>query len=350
MTRVCIALSGGVDSAVAAYRLQQEGHEVVAAFLRVWQPDFLPCSQDDDRVAAKRVAAALGIPFFVVDASEAYKRHIVDAMVTSYAKGETPNPDVLCNKIVKFGVLWEWAQKNGCTYIATGHHAQRYEYTTSDGTVRYALGRGKDSAKDQAYFLWELTEDDLSHILFPIGHMQKSEVRACAARAHLPSAARKDSQGLCFLGTLSMHDFLGHLMKDVPGNVLDVQGNVIGTHAGTHLFTLGQRGGFTLTVSPRVPLYVVAVDAPARTITVAEDVTFAARTRIPLRSCVFRGDVSSAHVAEVRYHGEQYPVVGIDARTHVLTLARPAMVSPGQSCVFYDALGVCIGGGVVKSV
>lgn len=341
--KICIALSGGVDSSVAAYLLQQDGYEVIAAFIKVWQPDFLPCSQEEDRVAAKRVAAALGIPFFVVDLSTEYKNGIVKYMVDSYTHGETPNPDVLCNKVIKFGALWTWAQQHGCTYIATGHHAQVRHTET-----RPLLVRGVDASKDQAYFLWELTTEDLAHILLPIGHMHKRDVRAVAARAGLPSATRADSQGLCFLGALTMGDFLGHLIPPAPGNVYDAAGVIVGIHEGIHNVTRGQRGGFTRTAQTHVPLYVVDIRAEDNALVVAPDTTPWMQTQLDLRAVVARDDLTRTTHAEVRYHGEAIPVHDIEHHDSVATLhlATPVLVSPGQSCVLYTD-SVCIGGGIV---
>lgn len=352
---VCIALSGGVDSSVAAYILHQEGYEVIAAFIKVWQPDFLPCSQDEDRLAAKRVAAALGIPFYVVDLAEEYKKGIVEYMVDSYTRGETPNPDVTCNKVIKFGALWQWAQAHGCEYIATGHHAQICAVCPTDNKTcsrRFELSRGADPAKDQAYFLWELTNDDLAHILLPIGHMQKADVRALAARASLPSASRKDSQGLCFLGSLRMSDFLAHLVPNKKGAVRNEAGDVVGEHDGAHLFTRGQRGGFTLSTKTDVPLYVVSVNTYANEVTVAPSVESYMTDTLLLRSCVLRAASESLTHAEVRYHGEQIaikklvPVYNRGAVTHAIRLAKKVLVSPGQSCVVYCG-SVCVGGGIV---
>jgi tRNA-uridine 2-sulfurtransferase len=343
--KVCIALSGGVDSAVAAYMLQSQGYDVIAGFIKVWQPDFLPCSQDEDRVAAKRVAAALGIPFFVVDLADEYKKGIVEYMVDSYTRGETPNPDVTCNKVIKFGGLWTWAQSHDCEYIATGHHAQ---------IIQGKLARGADPAKDQAYFLWELTNDDLAHILLPIGHLQKSDVRGIAEQANLPSATRRDSQGLCFLGSLTMSDFLEHLIENKKGDVVLESGEKVGTHDGAHLFTLGQRGGFVLHSPTDVPMYVVHVDTQRNVITIASSLDSYKQDTVKLRSVVLRAPAETVTHAEIRYHGDAHPVAKItyDPATSAASvqLATKVLVAPGQSCVMYGEHGgvsICVGGGIV---
>lgn len=343
MAKVCVALSGGVDSAVTAYLLQQEGHDVHAAFIKVWQPDFLPCSQEEDRVSAKRVAASLGIPFYVVDLSTEYKNGIVDYMVESYRHGETPNPDVLCNKIIKFGALWEWAQAHGFTHIATGHHARVVQ--CDDGVAR--LMRGVDAAKDQSYFVWQIPESILASTYMPVGHMQKKDVRAIAERAGLAVATRKDSQGLCFLGMITMSDFLDHFIDQKEGVVLDAQGSAIGTHTGAHRYTIGERHGFIVSGNQK-PLYVTSISIPDNTITVSEHVTEAQHRVITLRDCVFREAPDGLCTAQVRYHGEHMDVTVTKGAQTVVHFSEPVTVSAGQSCVIYRN-DVCIGGGIVTT-
>jgi tRNA-specific 2-thiouridylase len=341
--KVCIALSGGVDSAVAAYILQQQGHDVIAAFIKVWQPDFLPCTQDEDRLAAKRVAASLGIPFHMVDLSDVYKESIVANMVDSYARGETPNPDVMCNKVIKFGALWDWAKSQGCDALATGHHAQ---------VVDGALYRGADPKKDQAYFLWELQSDDLAHVMLPIGHLLKPEVRGIAEQARLPSAARKDSQGLCFLGMLTMSDFLEHFIPHKEGVVVDTTGAVLGTHTGAHQYTLGQRARFVSTQAADTPLYVVSTDSSSNTITVARDSSACAAAAYTLRSVLIRTPDVRITGAEVRYHGDVVPVTSLtphEGDIYRIEFTARVVVAPGQSVVLY-AGDMCIGGGIVNGI
>lgn len=350
--RVFVALSGGVDSAVAAHLLKAQGYAVTGIFIRVWQPDFLPCSQDDEQRAAMRVAAALSIPFKIADLSAEYKRDIVDSMIRDYAAGRTPNPDVWCNRFIKFGAFWEWASREGAHFIATGHHARVRDV---DG-VRTLL-RGVDRAKDQAYFLWTLTQSDLSHVRFPVGEMTKPEVRDYAREHRIPSAERPDSQGLCFVGDVDMEAFLAHYIEPREGVVLSEDGAHIGTHKGAAFYTLGQRAGFTVADAraARTSHYVVATDAAANTITVAATphATEHAKRTIDLAQCNWIAEVprsEAPYTAEFRYHGTPRRVrVAVDADdTSIITRddAQGVLVAPGQSVVVYDE-ETCLGGGIV---
>src|SRR5690606_21910140 len=270
--KVFVGLSGGVDSSVAALRLIKEGYEVVGVFIKVWQPDFLRCDWESERLDAMRVAASLGIPFLTCDAKEAYKKEVGEYFVNEYLAGRTPNPDVMCNRYVKFGAFWEFAKAHGADFIATGHYAQVVK--TEDG---FELRRGVDAKKDQTYFLWTLTEEDLSHTLFPIGDTPKDEVRSEAKAAGLPTATKKDSQGICFLGQVDIPEFLSHFTKLVKGEVRDTSGKVVGEHKGALLYTHGQRHGFTIFGETNAaPSYVVAKDLESNTIIVDNEPPIAA--------------------------------------------------------------------------
>ena len=215
MKTVIVGLSGGVDSAVSAYILKKEGYRVIGAFIKGWEPDFLPCTGADDRLQAMRVAVHLDIPFATVDLEAAYKRDVVDYFVSEYRAGRTPNPDVMCNRAIKFGAFWRYATLKGADFIATGHYARNV--STAAG---FTLCASKDTEKDQTYFLWTLTQDDLSHALFPVGALSKPEVRAIAQKAKLPNADRKDSQGLCFLGHVDMKAFLKRYVPSKSGDII----------------------------------------------------------------------------------------------------------------------------------
>ncbi|PCI28998.1 tRNA 2-thiouridine(34) synthase MnmA [Candidatus Kaiserbacteria bacterium] len=335
MKKVFVALSGGVDSAVSAHILKKDGWDVTGVFIRVWQPDFLPCSQDEEERAAMRVAAHLGIPFKTLDLSKEYKEEVVDVMISEYKKGRTPNPDVLCNESIKFGGFLDYALNEGAEKIATGHHAQ---------VIEKKLVRGADASKDQAYFLWKLTEKELSHTLMPIGHMSKDEVRKYAEENNLPSAYKPDSQGLCFIGHVDMKTFLLNFIETSNGDVLNESGEVVGTHDGSELVTLGQRGGFTITKKEEMGNvhYVVGKDISKNTITVSEN--FNNEENLTSSLTLTDSNIENGkYVCEIRYHGEK---IECEVQDDVVTLSKPVLMAPGQSLVAYER-DVCVGGGIV---
>jgi tRNA-specific 2-thiouridylase len=381
---VFVGVSGGVDSSVAALLLIEAGYTVVGVFIRTWTPDFIECTWRDERRDAMRVCAKLGIPFLECDAEEAYKKGVADYMIEEYKKGNTPNPDVMCNREVKFGVFWEFAKAHGADFIATGHYAQTAHLTgavhlfdsldtkkskkvlqklqvfaSSPPPVAFqglfALRKSKDSKKDQSYFLWTLTQDDLAHTLFPIGHLEKNEVRALAKKARLPTATKKDSQGVCFLGPLDMKDFLSHYIESKKGDVLDEDGKVIGYHDGAVFFTLGERHRFTITKHSNEdsPLYVIAKDMDKNTITVSEE-QFSKQIKITTYELTRTNWISEIpqigyqYAAQIRYHGVFYTctIESISLNSTQIIFIDPILVSKGQSIVLYDK-DVCIGGGIV---
>ena len=290
--RVVVGMSGGVDSSVAAYLLLQQGYEVVGLFMRNWNDASVTledeCPWIDDSRDAMMVAEQLGIPFQVIDFSAAYKQRIVDYMFNEYEQGRTPNPDVLCNREIKFDLFLKEAIKLGADYVATGHYVRKGEIVNADGQLEYQLLRGLDPNKDQSYFLCQLNAEQLQHALFPIGELQKSEVREIAKEIGLVTASKKDSQGLCFIGKVSLPDFLQQQLSPKKGRVIEIDrnhpevekykeivnsrcdedaaihrlkiephmGKVIGEHRGAHYYTRGQRRG--LNIGGKVlPLFVI---------------------------------------------------------------------------------------------
>jgi tRNA-specific 2-thiouridylase len=287
--RVVVGLSGGVDSSVAALQLQREGHEVIGIFMRNWVDDTVTldnaCPWVDDANDALLVAQHLGIPFQVIDLSDAYKARIVDHMFAEYAAGRTPNPDVLCNREIKFDLFRQAAHQLGADAVATGHYCRKA--TTADGM--HQLLAGRDGNKDQSYFLCQVTQAQLSDALFPVGELEKPEVRRIAAEAQLPTAQKKDSQGLCFVGKVKLPEFLQQQLEVQHGPIVEVpaggvipgvhpwdepsfdlgQGREVGTHPGAHFFTIGQRRG--LNVGGHVePLFVIGKDMSTNTLFVGE--------------------------------------------------------------------------------
>ena len=378
--KVFVGISGGVDSSVSAALLIDQGYDVVGVFIRTWTPDFIECTWRDERRDAMRVCAHLGIPFLECDAEEAYKKGVADYMIEEYKKGNTPNPDVMCNREVKFGVFWEFARAHGADFIATGHYAVNAPLRPSDTSPSqgrknfsppakgempeaeevYLLKKSPDSSKDQSYFLWMLRQEDLAHTIFPIGHLHKTEVRKLAEKYKLPTATKKDSQGVCFLGPLDMKEFLTHYIKTKRGDVLDESGNSIGYHDGAIFLTLGERHGFTITKHSAndVPLYVIAKDIKKNTIMVSND-PYRSSTTSPLLKGRQGGglklkgtnlvQVPQKFLAcQVRYHGELLPceVIITGQNTAEVKFKDGVLVSPGQSIVIYDG-DICLGGGIV---
>ena len=349
--KVLVALSGGVDSSVSAALLREEGHEVHGAFIQSWSPPWLPCTWREERRDAMRVAAHLKIPFHTIDLSREYEAQVVTYMVGEYAQGRTPNPDVMCNIHIKFGGFFDWAMRQGFDQIATGHYARVVE---SDGL--HTLLSGVDERKDQTYFLWALTHEHLLRTRFPIGHLKKEDVRALAETFSLPTASKKDSQGICFLGDINMKEFLEHYIPNRAGDVLTPEGERIGTHDGSMYYTLGQRHGFTIyKKTPQTPpLYVVAKDIEKNTITVAPKPVASAlgRTVAVLSHVVLRenADVPSFSCsARIRYRQPLFPVeVKNERGVYKVHFPNPEpFVSSGQSIVFYRT-DMCLGGGVLE--
>jgi tRNA-specific 2-thiouridylase len=337
--KIFVGLSGGVDSAVTAALLQEAGADVYGVFIKGWYPPELPCTWAADRRDAMRVAAHLRIPFHTLDASKEYKQSVIDYIIEEYGKGRTPNPDIMCNRDVKFGVFYEFAMAHGADFIATGHYARQEEGM---------LLRGLDEAKDQSYFLWAISKESLAKTLFPLGGMEKSAVRALAERFRLPNAQKKDSQGICFLGPVSMEDFLRAELENKPGTAYDKTGKAVGTHPGALLSTLGER--VALEGGDAGPWYVLKKDIASNSLVVShERVEALAPFALALSSTNwFRSPVDGVPVsAQYRYHG---PVItgtfdtSVDAFIPSAALAEP--IAPGQSLVLYDQETV-IGGGII---
>jgi len=345
--RVFVGMSGGVDSSVSAALLKYAGYDVTGVFIKVWHPDWLPCEWKEERRDAMRVAAVLDIPFITIDLQEEYKKGVVDYMLQEYRNGRTPNPDVMCNKEIKFGSFLEKAKKMGADYIATGHYAQN---------INNSLQEGKDRNKDQSYFLWTLTQEQLKHVLFPVGHLKKDEVRALAKKFKLPTAEKKDSQGICFIGQVDMKEFLQHYIPQKPGNVVNEKGEIIGTHEGALFYTIGERHGFTITKksSHDAPYYIVEKNHNENTLTVSHKTPDMIEEygvkKVILKDVNWISDVPGSgkkYGARIRYRQEKQEC---EINGNTVTFKNPQIgVSPGQSVVLYDKK-ICPGGGVIDTV
>ncbi|WP_367872792.1 tRNA 2-thiouridine(34) synthase MnmA [Luteolibacter sp. Populi] len=358
MSKVLVGLSGGVDSSAAAALLIAQGHEVAGAFMKNWiNAEGLPgdCPWEQDLDDALAVARKLGIEFRVVDLIDQYKERIVDYLVEGYRQGITPNPDVWCNREMKFGVFLDYALEQGFEAVATGHYARKR--TLSDG--HSAILRGADPNKDQSYFLALMTAFQADHALFPAGELLKPEVREVARRYDLPTAGKKDSQGICFIGEVKMSDFIRHYLPDKPGEIVDVNGRVMGEHPGLHLYTLGQRKGHGV-ASPRegMAYVVVGKDLEKNRLIVGWDES--ETPGLYAGECVI-GSVSTLGVnfdtprwldAQPRYRAkaERAQITPIEGgKLHLRFQTPQRAVAPGQICAFYDG-GRLLGGGVFESV
>jgi tRNA-uridine 2-sulfurtransferase len=390
MKRVVVGLSGGVDSSVAAYLLMEQGYEVIGMFMKNWHDDSVTLSNEcpwlDDSNDAMIVAQHLGIPYQAIDLSAEYKSRIVDYMFAEYQRGRTPNPDVLCNREIKFDIFLNAALKLGADYVATGHYARKAEFE-KDGKQVYQLLGGKDPNKDQSYFLCQLTQAQLSKSLFPVGELLKPEVRAIAKKIGLVTAEKKDSQGLCFVGKVHLPDFLQQRLQPKKGNVIEVPadaaafvshratddleeitlpyslepslGKVIGEHNGAHYYTIGQRKGLNLGGHAK-PLFVIGTDTNTNVIYtgMGEDHPGLYRKglfipdedahwiREDLRLAV--GE-SRAYQARIRYRQKLEACVLHQKETGLYIIFEKPMksITPGQFAAWYDGEEL-IGSGVIN--
>ncbi len=363
MSKVFVGMSGGVDSSVTAMMLKNEGHDVVGVFMRCYNVDGC---QDRDAEDARRVAEHLQIAFYVWDFEEEYKKRVVRYMIEGYRDGITPNPDVMCNREIKFGLFFEKARLTGADYIATGHYVRLKENK---------LYQAVDKNKDQSYFLWTLTQKQLPYCLFPIGGYVKSEVRAMARKAGIPTAEKKDSQGICFLGKVTIEDFLKEYIPVKRGEIITTVGEKIGEHDGAYFYTIGQRHGLyprgknhALGMSGKQETkahYVAAKDVATNTITVAEgsdhpalykkeieltDLNFIS----PLFSYSRELEMGGTRVfARVRYRQPLTPAVLMISRQSLVVRHKlifeeaQRFVASGQSAVLYSEQEEMLGGGVI---
>jgi len=389
--RVAVGLSGGVDSSVAAYLLKQQGHDVIAMFMQNWHDTtgtlHGDCPWKDDLDIAKLVAKKLDIPFHYIDLSEIYKKRVVDYMFSEYEKGRTPNPDVLCNREIKFDVFLKEALKLNVDFVATGHYCQKTE-TVIDGKSIYSLIAGADTNKDQSYFLCQLSQQQLEKSLFPIGHLIKPEVRRIATEQNLPTAERKDSQGICFVGKVDLPVFLQQQLSVKQGNIVEIlpdyyeksnqnisdknleqlakpyiyrpnSGKKIGTHNGAHFFTIGQRKGINIGGHVE-PLFVISTDVETNTLYVGEGFKHQGLFRNALFICndeihYIRPDLAMTvgeerdYLVRIRYRQplQKAKLVCVENGLYIVFDEPQRGITSGQFAAWYDG-NELIGSGVIN--
>lgn len=363
MKRVVVGMSGGVDSSVSAYLLQQQGYEVIGLFMQNWDSalnndladpllDQDLCQAGIDFNDAQSVCDTLGIPLYRVNFVQEYWDKVFTNFVNDYKKGLTPNPDVFCNKYIKFDAFMDYAFKNfDCDYIAMGHYAQIKEI---DGNLY--LARGLDANKDQTYFLEQVSKEQLKHVLFPIGHLEKSEVRKIAQEANLITASKKDSTGICFIGDRKFNDFLGNYIKSSQGNFVDIRTKtIIKPHNGLMFYTIGQRKGLGIGGNRRflnTPWYVVAKDRNHNIVYVdqQEDQYYLKSNHCIVHDINYLGyETDKITSVKFRYRSDDVNVIKyqwLDDITLELWYEDSLAVTPGQACVFYEG-EKCLGGGEI---
>ena len=393
--RVIVGLSGGVDSSVAAYLLKQQGYEVIGLFMKNWHDESVTLSADcpwlEDSNDAMLVAQKLEIPFQTVDLSKEYKERIVDYMFSEYEKGRTPNPDVLCNREIKFDVFLKIALSLGADFVATGHYCQKDSCLDSNNNPLYQLKSGADSNKDQSYFLCQLSQEQLAKTLFPIGHLEKSEVRKIARDQKLVTAEKKDSQGLCFIGKVSLPDFLQQQLQPKEGPIIEIsedfdryqeatpnfdskeaqwayrasrrqytlnEGVEVGQHQGAHYFTVGQRKGLGVGGTPE-PLFVLAVDTKENALYVGQGKKHPGLYQSALfihsdevhwvnPSLQLEVGESASYKVRIRYRQPLQEAVleRTEAGLYIVFQKPQSAITPGQFAAWYQE-GELVGSGVI---
>lgn len=343
---IFIGLSGGVDSAVSVALLQREGYRCVGVFLESWSTTFAPsqCEQASDRRDAARVAAHLGIPFLVLPCADLYRERVLQYFLRELQIGRTPNPDAVCNAEIKFQVFLESSLAAGADLIATGHYARIR--ATDHGPV---LLRGNDKEKDQSYFLARVPSSKFRFVRFPVGELQKTEVRKLAREFRLPNAAKKDSQGLCFVGKIALPTFLHNFFSSMPGPIVDQSGTEIGQHSGLPHYTIGQRHGFQTSIGK--PLYVIGKNVQANSLLVADNLTDTATVNVTCDDWLPQGVTNHEEnlVAKMRYRQPDQPLFGLTIQQHRATMkfiTPQTAVTPGQIAVIYQRDAV-IGSGIL---
>ncbi len=357
--RALVAMSGGVDSAVAALLLKEQGYDIAGAYMKNWINEEnieAHCPWEEDITDARAVCEHLGVPFTVCNFIRDYRERVVEYLVDGYRRGLTPNPDVMCNREMKFGVLRDYALSKGFDFVATGHYCRRMP--CDDGRA-IGLFEGVDKNKDQSYFLAMVRKEQLKEALFPVGHLTKPELRELAARAGLPNAGKKDSQGICFIGQVKIADFLRHYIPDSPGEIVDTSGRVLGLHRGLHLYTLGQRRGIGIPSNTDGEHYVVverdgernrlvvAFEGPGTEGLFQSTMLVASLNWLVEPVCEKRGLLVRPRYRDPSVPSVFEPLEGGTARVSFESPQRA--IAPGQICALYEGERLLGGGVFVQS-
>ena len=336
--KVIVALSGGVDSSVSAALLKRDGFDVVGVFMKCWA-EGKKCTSTEDEKMARMSAVEIGIPFYSLDLIKEYRERVVEYMVEGYENGITPNPDVMCNKEIKFGLFFEKALNMGADFVATGHYAQ-----IKNGKIL----AGRDLNKDQSYFLSMIDASVLTKVLFPIGGYTKPQVRALAKKFGLPTAERPDSQGLCFIGNVDFKDFLSDFIPESKGEIVDMEGRVVGSHPGVWFYTIGQRKGIRLSGGP---WFVVEKNRKDNTLIVSTNEKDLYKKELQVTNLNwFEKDVSKNITARIRYRQKpaQCKVMKEKDGSLRLVFTTPQRaIAPGQAAVLYNGSEM-LGGGIIQ--
>lgn len=351
--RIVVGISGGVDSSVAAYILKQQGHDVIGLFMINWKEKDGTCTAEDDFEDVKRVCSKIGIPYFSVNYSKEYYDRVFEYFLDEYKKGRTPNPDVLCNREVKFGPFLEQAKKLGADFIATGHYAKKIE---KDG--KYYLAKANDLNKDQSYFLNQLNQDQLKSVIFPLENIEKPQVREIARKLELSTADKKDSTGICFIGERNFKKFLKEYLPAQPGKILDLDGNEVGTHDGLMYYTLGQRRGLNIggrkggngerwfVIKKDLKNNILYVSQGEDKLLYSDGLYASGMNWIPEKPEEKEFDC----YGKFRYRQPDQKVhvtILNDKEIRVDFYERQRAITPGQFVVLYDENGICLGGGTI---
>lgn len=351
--RVVVGISGGVDSSVAAYLLKQQGHDVIGLFMVNWEEIDGTCTAETDYEDVKRVCNKIGIPYYSVNYAKEYYDRVFTHFLDEYKRGRTPNPDVLCNREIKFGPFLEQARRLGADMIATGHYCKKIE---KDG--KFYLAKSHDLNKDQSYFLNQLSQSQLSSVLFPLAEIDKPEVRRIAAELELSTATKKDSTGICFIGERNFKNFLKNYLPAQPGDIVDLDGNKVGSHDGLMYYTLGQRRGLNIGGKKGgngERWFVVKKDLENNKLIVSqgeEDELFSNGLYASEMNWIPQVPEQKEFdcFAKFRYRqpDQAVKVTVLDGKNIKIDFAeQQRAITPGQYAVLYDANGICLGGGVI---